>query len=70
MSDNQDDGRVVKFTIANNGKSITCHRCGKTSFHLEDVRNRYCGHCHVFNDYEKPMLLCCWCPRGPLQTES
>jgi hypothetical protein len=38
------------YTIADDGKSITCHRCGKTSYHIEDVRHRYCGHCHIFHD--------------------
>ena len=27
-------------------ESITCPRCGRTSFHPEDVRQGYCGHCH------------------------
>jgi len=30
--------------------SITCPRCGKTSYNLNDVRERYCGFCHVFLD--------------------
>jgi ribosomal protein S27AE len=28
--------------------SITCPRCGLTSYHHEDIRNRYCGACHRF----------------------
>jgi len=28
--------------------SITCPRCRKTSYHINDVRQRYCGNCHVF----------------------
>ncbi len=28
---------------------ITCRFCGLTSAHPEDVRNRYCGHCHLFH---------------------
>lgn len=31
-------------------ESITCPTCGLTSCHPEDVRNRYCGHCHRFHD--------------------
>lgn len=30
--------------------SITCPRCGKTSFNLGDIENRYCGYCHAFHD--------------------
>jgi hypothetical protein len=35
--------------------SITCPRCGRTSYNLNDVRERYCGACHVFlDDHEGP----------------
>jgi len=26
--------------------SITCPRCGMTSYHPEDIRQGYCGNCH------------------------
>lgn len=29
---------------------ICCHTCGFVSYHPEDVRQRYCGHCHVFHE--------------------
>lgn len=29
---------------------ITCHRCGMTSHHPEDIKHRYCGMCHRFHD--------------------
>jgi len=29
--------------------SITCPRCGRVSSHPEDVRQRYCGACHVWH---------------------
>lgn len=29
--------------------SITCPRCGRTSWNENDVRERYCGACHVFH---------------------
>jgi hypothetical protein len=32
------------------GVGIRCHTCGLTSYHPEDVRSRYCGHCHVFHE--------------------
>jgi hypothetical protein len=41
---------MKSYTIAADGKSITCHRCGKTSYHIEDVRHRYCDFCHIFHD--------------------
>lgn len=28
--------------------SITCPDCGRTSYHPEDVRHRYCGYCKWF----------------------
>jgi ribosomal protein L37E len=34
-------------------QSITCHTCGRTSYHPEDVRQRYCGYCHVFHDDQR-----------------
>ena len=30
--------------------SITCPRCGRTSYNDNDVRERYCGNCHAFHD--------------------
>lgn len=38
------------YTIAADGKSITCLRCRRTSYHPKDVEHRYCGHCKVFHD--------------------
>jgi hypothetical protein len=38
------------YSIAPDGKSITCQRCGMTSHHPKDVAEKYCGHCHVFHD--------------------
>lgn len=29
---------------------ITCPQCGRTSYHPEDVSNRYCGYCHQFHN--------------------
>lgn len=30
--------------------SITCPRCGFTSYHPRDIAERYCGMCHEFRD--------------------
>ena len=38
--------------------SITCARCGKESFYMSDVKERYCGHCKIFHEDNKlPLLL-------------
>ena len=29
--------------------AILCLRCGRTSYHLEDVAKLYCGACHHFH---------------------
>jgi ribosomal protein L37E len=29
-------------------RSITCPKCGKTSYHPKDVEEGYCGFCHAF----------------------
>lgn len=26
--------------------SITCPTCGRTSYHPDDIRYKYCGYCH------------------------
>jgi hypothetical protein len=40
------------YTIAPDGSWITCHRCGRRSFHRMDVAHRYCGFCKLFHDDE------------------
>jgi hypothetical protein len=47
------------YTIADDGRSIICKRCGKTSHNLNDVRDRYCGHCKLFHEDEKAPLTAC-----------
>lgn len=42
----------MEKTYRLNGNSITCLMCGATSYHPEDIRNRYCGRCHVFHEIE------------------
>lgn len=39
---------MAPYAIGADGKSITCHTCGRTSHHLKDVENLYCGFCHKF----------------------
>lgn len=37
------------YIIGKDGKSITCQKCGMTSYHPEDIINRYCDNCHIFH---------------------
>ena len=30
--------------------SITCPRCGWVSYNLHDIAERYCGHCHDWDE--------------------
>lgn len=39
----------AQYTIAPDGRSITCHTCGMTSYNLNDVQEKYCGNCHVWH---------------------
>lgn len=41
--------------------SITCPRCGRTSYHPRDIQERYCGACHQFHEFMEPL---CRCPEG------
>jgi ribosomal protein L37E len=41
---------MSSYSIADTPQRITCHLCGRTSHHPEDVRQRYCANCHVFHD--------------------
>jgi hypothetical protein len=38
------------YELIDGGKGIRCLRCGRTSFHPIDVRERYCVNCNVFHD--------------------
>lgn len=38
------------YEIADDGRAIKCLKCNRTSWHPEDVKQRYCGHCHEFHD--------------------
>lgn len=40
---------MLAYTIQNEGASITCLRCGMTSWHPQDVEHLYCGKCHTFH---------------------
>lgn len=40
----------LTFTIGDNGTSITCKRCERTSHNEGDVEQHYCSHCKMFHD--------------------
>jgi ribosomal protein L37E len=34
--------------------SITCPRCGRTSYHPDDIREGYCSNCHDWTSPPSP----------------
>lgn len=38
------------------GVSITCPKCGLTSFNEDDVKRRYCGACNLFHDDDRELV--------------
>lgn len=42
------------YTIAADGKSITCLRCHQTSYHPADVDQRFCANCGRWHGDEEP----------------
>lgn len=42
----------MSYDVSVDGRSITCHQCGRTSHHPDDVAARYCGACKIFHDDE------------------
>lgn len=51
---------IVTFTIAPNGKSITCLKCKRTSYNPNDVEHHWCGYCHVGHDDIWPPARKAW----------
>lgn len=48
------------YTLHDDPPRITCHRCGLTSHHPDDVRHHYCAHCHLFHPDEGMVSLAQW----------
>jgi hypothetical protein len=44
------------YSIASDNSSITCFKCMSTSHHPVDVKEHYCGACHVFLDEDRPRV--------------
>lgn len=38
------------YSIDPAGYRLTCHLCGRSTDHPDDVRNRFCGDCRIFLD--------------------
>ena len=55
LPDAGEGARASTFSISADGKSITCQICGLTSHNLNDVREKYCGKCHVFHEDRAPV---------------
>lgn len=45
--------RLVTHAVSGQA-GIHCLRCDRVSWHPEDVRSRYCGHCHEFHEDPGP----------------
>ncbi len=37
------------YKILYDGTAIKCLICGLISYHLDDVKNKYCDHCKLFH---------------------
>lgn len=41
---------TAHYIIDAGGRSIGCKKCGRVSFNLNDVREKYCGFCNAFHE--------------------
>ena len=41
---------IVDETTGRMIVGIRCHTCQRVSFNLTDIKERYCGACHVFHE--------------------
>lgn len=41
---------IRSYEVVEDGKAIRCCICTLTSYNPDDVKNLYCGHCHIFHD--------------------
>lgn len=37
------------YEIVEDGRAIRCNVCGRTSWNLNDVKEKYCGACDLFH---------------------
>lgn len=45
--------KTYKLEVVGEIMSITCLRCGRTSYSRGDIDHRYCGHCKMFHDDQR-----------------
>ena len=57
---------AVTFSVAEDGKSIKCLRCHRTSYHPMDVERHYCSACGVSHDDIWPPARRAWLESGPV----
>ncbi len=57
---------IQTFKISDDGKSITCLRCNRTSHNANDVKHHYCGFCHVAHDDLWPPARKAWLEQKPI----
>lgn len=55
---------IHTYRISDDGKSITCLRCQRTSWNAGDVEHHYCGYCHAFHDDIWPPARLAWITGG------
>ena len=60
---------IKTYTIAADGKSITCLRCKMTSHNPNDVAHHYCGKCNVSHDDLWPPARLWWIKSYGKETE-
>ena|SRR6185295_15618164 len=60
------DIAIYEIQIGGNGFEwfIKCLRCGKRSYNHNDIKNRYCSHCHAFLDDIWPPAKKAWLASG------
>ena len=44
--------RIMDAADRGRPASVTCPRCGRISYHPDDVASGYCGHCHDWTSRE------------------
>lgn len=44
---------IASESVAPGLPTYTCPRCGMTSYNLNDIREKYCGNCHRFEESQR-----------------
>jgi len=43
--------KTYEILLTAHGMAIKCLVCGRTSYHGEDVRQKYCSYCAAFHEH-------------------